>query len=116
MKKRAYRKGIKRIHNGKDRLTGRPYEAKKKTRKFVGNKTTEEKTIVVEEACCKSEKDFQTINQKVVSEIFKFGFKEWNNELGIWYTVAPSWILRKYRKHIDHVMDFVRRQGLRIKT
>tara|TARA_B100000900_G_C20363507_1_gene627317 strand:+ start:202 stop:603 length:402 start_codon:yes stop_codon:yes gene_type:complete len=61
--------------------------------------------------CCESQEKIDKKNQSMLRELRNWPvLREWNNRTGQYEAVIPPGFRRKYRKHMDHFLRFLKNQ------
>ena len=115
----------KRIHNGKDRRTGRKVtERHKFARDRKGNNSRPTLKItkpnpaapvrgVRDRKCCETPEKRDEVNKRLFAEITNVTWDNvWSKNEGRWRKVIPQWFVTKYRAHMPHFRGYLREQGL----
>ena len=106
----------KRVHNGKDRRTGRKYlpRPKKVKGRVIGKPRSEVTVPQPRPKCCSTSEQKQQVNERMFAELVTLRWdREWNGVTGTWKSVMPRHFVAKYRKHMNHFRAYAReRMGL----
>jgi hypothetical protein len=100
----------KRVHNGKDRLTGRTIRVRSKTevKRTKGRRVGQPKPVMPclprpRRPCCETPEKKAMVNARLLKQLSSLKWDMvWNETTGTWDRVIPRHFEAKNREHMSH--------------